>query len=143
MKKGAKALNLHHLTCKFIELLFQCACVLSSPPAPLSMEFSWQKYWIGCHFLLQGIFLMHTYNLHLLWLLHWQLNSLALRYPYNTLEIPGNHSLRITDKTKQNLGLREIRGKNTSVSMAASYESIIIITMYIHFCNTSLLMRKM
>ena len=27
---------------------------------------------VGCHFLLQGIFLIHGSNLHLLYLLHWQ-----------------------------------------------------------------------
>ena len=36
--------------------------------APLSMGFSWQEYWSGFHFLLQGIFLTHGSNLGLL---HW------------------------------------------------------------------------
>ena len=34
--------------------------------APLSMEFSRQKYSSGCHFLLQGIFLTHRSNPDLL-----------------------------------------------------------------------------
>ena len=34
--------------------------------ALLSMEFSRQEYWIGCHFLLQGIFCTRGSNLHLL-----------------------------------------------------------------------------
>ena len=35
-------------------------------PAPLSMGFSRQEYWSGCHFLLQGIFLIQRSNLNLL-----------------------------------------------------------------------------
>ena len=33
---------------------------------------------VGCHFLLQGIFLTQRWNLHLLHLLHWQSDSLPL-----------------------------------------------------------------
>ena len=33
--------------------------------APLSLEFSSQEYWMGCHFLLQGIFLTQGSNLDL------------------------------------------------------------------------------
>ena len=40
--------------------------------APLSMGFSRQEYGVGCHSLLQGIFLTQRSNPHLLWLLHWQ-----------------------------------------------------------------------
>ena len=44
---------------------------------PLSMEFSRQEYWSGCHFLLQGIFLpTEGLNLHLLHLP--QVDSLLL-----------------------------------------------------------------
>ena len=39
--------------------------------APLSMGFS-----VGCHALLQGIFLTQRLNTHLLSLLHWQMDSL-------------------------------------------------------------------
>ena len=35
---------------------------------------------VGCHFLLQGIFLTQGLNLHLLRLLHWQADSLLLHY---------------------------------------------------------------
>ena len=38
--------------------------------APLSMEFSRQEYWRGCHFLLQGIFLTQGSNPLLLRLQH-------------------------------------------------------------------------
>ena len=45
---------------------------------PLSMGFSRQEYWnVGCHFLLQGIFLTQGWNLHLL---HWQEDSLPLSH---------------------------------------------------------------
>ena len=40
--------------------------------APLSMEFSRQEYWSGCHLLLQGIFLTQRYNPSLFCVLHWQ-----------------------------------------------------------------------
>ena len=41
--------------------------------ASLSMGFSKQEYWGGCHALLQGIFLTQGSNLHLLmWLLHYR-----------------------------------------------------------------------
>ena len=35
---------------------------------------------VGCHFLLQGIFLTHGLNPHLLCLLHWQVDSLLLSH---------------------------------------------------------------
>ena len=38
---------------------------------PLSMGFSRQEYWVGCHTLLQGIFLTQGSNLGLLCLLYW------------------------------------------------------------------------
>ena len=46
--------------------------------APLSMGFSRQIYWSGCHSLLQGIFLTQGLNPRLLGLLHWQAGSLPL-----------------------------------------------------------------
>ena len=45
--------------------------------ALLSMGFFRQKYWNGCHALLQGIFMTQGSNLHLLCLLHWQGASLS------------------------------------------------------------------
>ena len=38
---------------------------------------------VGCHALLQGIFLTQGLNLHLLCLLHWQVGSLQLALPGN------------------------------------------------------------
>ena len=52
-----------------------------SLPAPLSMGFSRQKTRVGCHFLLQGIFLTQGSNSHLLSLLYWQKGSLPLVPP--------------------------------------------------------------
>ena len=48
--------------------------------APLSMGFSRQEYWEGCHFLLQGIFQTQGSNMHFLHL-HWQADSLPLGQP--------------------------------------------------------------
>ena len=49
--------------------------------APLSMCFSRQDTGVGCHSLLQGIFLTQGLNLHLLSLLHWQAGSLPVVPP--------------------------------------------------------------
>ena len=47
---------------------------------PLSMGLSKQNAGVGCHFLLQGIFLTQGSNLHLLDLQHWQADSLPLSF---------------------------------------------------------------
>ena len=39
-----------------------------------------KNLWVGCHFLLQGIFLTQGSNLRLLGLLHWQADSLSLSH---------------------------------------------------------------
>ena len=49
--------------------------------APQPMGFSRQEYWSGLHALLQGIFLIQGLNLHLSYLLHWQVGSLVLTLP--------------------------------------------------------------
>ena len=49
--------------------------------APLSMGFSRQEYWTGCHALLQGIFPIQGLKLCLLNLLLWQAGSLPLAPP--------------------------------------------------------------
>ena len=62
-----------------------CMCVLShvwlcDPMEPTSLLCPWdlpdKNTGVGCHFLLQGIFLIQGSNLHLLHLLHWQVGSL-------------------------------------------------------------------
>ena len=42
-----------------------------------------KKTGMGCRFLVQGIFLTQGSNMYLLCLLHWQANSLPLRYPWS------------------------------------------------------------
>ena len=49
--------------------------------APLSLAFPGQEYGVGCHALLQGIFLTQGSNLGLLHLLYWQADSLSLVPP--------------------------------------------------------------
>ena len=49
--------------------------------APRSMGFSRPEYGVGCHFLLQGIFLTQGSNLSLSYLLHWHVDSLQLVPP--------------------------------------------------------------
>ena len=52
---------------------------------PLSIEFSRQEYWSGCHFLFQGIFLTQELNLHLL---YWLVDSLWLSHLRRVSSIP-------------------------------------------------------
>jgi len=49
-------------------------------PIPLSWDSPGKNTGVGCHALLQGIFLTQGSNLPLLHLLHWQVGSLALCY---------------------------------------------------------------
>ena len=53
-----------------------CDLITVARQAPLSMGFSRQQYWSGCHFLLQGLFPTQGSNLYLLRLLYWQVDSL-------------------------------------------------------------------
>ena len=64
--------------------------------ALLSIGFSRQEYGVGCHALLQGIFLTQGSNPHLRHLLHWQVGSLPL-VPPAKLEQEQLHFLRETD----------------------------------------------
>ena len=48
---------------------------------------------MGCHFLLQGIFLTRKWNSHLLWLLHWQADSLPLSQQGSPLCVSVSHSV--------------------------------------------------
>ena len=51
-----------------VKVLVSQSCLTRRDPwtVPLSMEFSRQEYWSGCHFLLQGIFLTQGLNSGLL-----------------------------------------------------------------------------
>ena len=61
-------------------------CVMSNSfvtvahQAPLSMGLPRQDTGVGCHFLLQGVFLTQGSNPHLLYILHWQEDSLPLSH---------------------------------------------------------------
>ena len=77
--------------------LASCVCMLSrfscvylyamlwtaAHQAPLSMGFSRQEYWVGCHFFLEGIFLTQGSNLLSYVYLHWEAGSLPLAPPQN------------------------------------------------------------
>ena len=69
-----------------------CVCAQSCPTLchPMSCNlpsssvhgiFPGKNTGVGCHFLLRGIFQTQGLNLHLLCLLHWQVNSLQLVPP--------------------------------------------------------------
>ena len=57
----------------------------------LQTDFPGKNIGAGCHFLLQGIFPLQGSNLHLLCLLHWQVDSLPLAPP-GKLPPDGSHS---------------------------------------------------
>ena len=52
--------------------------------APLSIDCPSKNTGVGCHALLQGIFLTQRSNPCLLYLLHWQVGSLSLTPPENS-----------------------------------------------------------
>ena len=79
---------------KAVQSEFSSVCVCSqshlalcdpmdcSPPGSSPMGLPKQEYWSGLHFfLLQGIFPSQGSNMHLLYLLHWQANSLPIVPP--------------------------------------------------------------
>ena len=53
----------------------------SPPGSSIHRIFSGKNVGVGCHVLLQGIFLTQQLNPHLLCLLHWQVGSLPLAAP--------------------------------------------------------------
>ena len=63
--------------------------------APLSMAFPGKNTGVGCHILLQGIFLTQGSNAHLLCLLPWQVGSLPLAPPVKHLGISRGKLLHI------------------------------------------------
>ena len=73
------SLSFHPLRAKSLQLcptlwdpMDRIACLAS-----LSMGFSKQEYWNGCHSLIQEIFPTQGLNLHLLCRLHWQAGILT------------------------------------------------------------------
>ena len=67
---------------------FQTVC---SPTNSSIHEISQQNTGMGCYFLLQGIFLTHGSNSHLLYLLHWQTDSLPLHHQGNSQKSSSSH----------------------------------------------------
>ena len=67
---------------------FQTVC---SPPDSSSYGISQQNTGMGCHFLLQRIFLTHGSNSHLLSLLHWQADYLPLHHQGNSQKSSSSH----------------------------------------------------
>ena len=67
--------------CMHAKLLQSCPTPCDPIPcqAPLSVRFSRQEYWRGCHFLLQGIFQTQGLSPPLLYLLYWHVGSLPLK----------------------------------------------------------------
>ena len=63
---------------------------------PLSVGFPSKNTGVGCHFLLQGIFLTQGSKPHLLHLLHWQADSLLLYH----LQVLGGHKHSIHTKER-------------------------------------------
>ena len=78
---NGQGLPLNRAVCDAQLCLTLCNPMDCSPSGSSCMEFSRQRYRIGCHSLLQGIFLTKGSNLHLLPLLHWQADSLPLVPP--------------------------------------------------------------
>ena len=75
--------NYMHL-CSLSRVLTLCSPWTVARQAPLSIGFSRQEYWNGCHFLLQGLFpTQGLLNPDLLHLLQWQADSVLL-----TWEVP-------------------------------------------------------
>ena len=61
-----------------------CNPMNGSPPGSSVHGILQARRRVGCHALLQGIFLTHGSNPHLLCFLHWQVRSLALAPPGKT-----------------------------------------------------------
>ena len=72
---------------------------------PLSMDYPGKNIRVGCHFLLQGIFMTQGLNLNLLHLWHFQASSLLLVTPgksWINWVIPLNPSLSVLTRRKKN-----------------------------------------
>ena len=77
---------MRHKFC-FTNILVECMLKVSNPLRPHGLwptrllcpwDYPGKNTGVGCHFLLWGIFLTQGFNLCLLYLLHWQADSLPL-----------------------------------------------------------------
>ena len=80
--QAATPLNIYWWRC----VVLSCVWLFVNPrtkasQAPLSMDFPGKNSGVGCHFLLQGIFLIQGSNVRLLHLLHWEADSLSAAPP--------------------------------------------------------------
>ena len=66
------------LTCCSVTKSCPTLCGLQSTRLLCSWDFPGKNNWVGCHFLLQGIFQIQGSNPWLQHLLHWQVDSLLL-----------------------------------------------------------------
>ena len=69
---------------------------------------------MGCNFLLQGIFLTQGLNLHLLHLLHWQVDSLLLCHQGSPTHQERTQIFWLKAPQKENLTLLAFRNRNAS-----------------------------
>ena len=69
--KRLKGINLSCMISHFRQVRLFATPWTIARQAPLSMGFSSKNTRVGCHFLLQGIFPIQGWKLHLLCLLHW------------------------------------------------------------------------
>ena len=76
-----KTLTLNHSNLNLYVCLTHFSCVQLFVTLWTSVYSILQEDWHGCHALLQGIFSTQGSNLHLLYLLHWQVGSLPLAPP--------------------------------------------------------------
>ena len=74
-----KYMHVYRLSCSVASDSFMTPRTVARQP-PQSVGLSWQNTGVGCHFLLQEIFLTQELNLSLLRLLHWQADSLPLSH---------------------------------------------------------------
>ena len=103
-----------------------------NPPRRLwPWNFSGKNTKVGCHFLLQRIFLIQGLNLRLLHLLHWQAVSLPLVPPGKHFRLPLPHNQQCTHRVQwlkkkitERRILREHSSDATMVRQHAIKESI-------------------
>ena len=77
------------------------------------MEFSRLEYWVGCHFLLQGIFPTQRLNLRLFCPLHWQVDSLPLAWP-------GKHPIH----SIENINIFVLTGNQPGCNLNYKFQSV-------------------
>ena len=81
-----------YLECVCAKSLLSCLTLCdpmdySPPGSSVHGDSPGKKTGVDCHALLQGIFPTQGLNLHLLWILHWQVGSLSLMSPGKLLLI--------------------------------------------------------